>query len=354
MSIKAIKGFNKGMITHTGFQYEEGKEYENHDAICCETGFHACEDPMDLLVFYYPAKSIFHEVVLDGKIDKSNFDSKVAATKIKIGKKLSVTDIIDHSIEFRLNNINEQKTETNNDEKQCNIANSTGESNITSSTGKYSVAISQNRKSVSISTSRFAIASSTGNHSISSVTDRFSASSTTGNHSTASATGERSIASSGGKHNTSSVTSYESLALSTGDHSTASASGYECEASTTGNFSISSTTGEHNIASTTGFCSASVSTGFYNTSEAMHETAIAVAWGPETSASGVIGSHLLLSDWEFIGEKYQSGAYQYKDSIDNWKLRGSILVEVDGEKIKENVHYRYINGEIVETDKNQE
>ena len=44
--VKSYKGFNKDM-TCRGFQYEEGKEYETDKAEVCETGFHACEYPLD-------------------------------------------------------------------------------------------------------------------------------------------------------------------------------------------------------------------------------------------------------------------------------------------------------------------
>lgn len=45
-AIKSYKGFNKDM-TCRGFQYEEGKEYEESNALVCENGFHACEYPLD-------------------------------------------------------------------------------------------------------------------------------------------------------------------------------------------------------------------------------------------------------------------------------------------------------------------
>lgn len=45
--MKTYKGFNKDM-TCRGFQYEEGKEYKTDEAVCCQSGFHACEMPLDV------------------------------------------------------------------------------------------------------------------------------------------------------------------------------------------------------------------------------------------------------------------------------------------------------------------
>lgn len=39
-------------MTCRGFQYEEGKEYETDKAEACETGFHACEYPLDCFNYY--------------------------------------------------------------------------------------------------------------------------------------------------------------------------------------------------------------------------------------------------------------------------------------------------------------
>lgn len=77
MSIKAYKGFNKDM-TCRGFQYEEGKEYETEMAKCCESGFHACEYPLDCFDYYSPNESVYHEVELDGNTDSCGGDTKIA------------------------------------------------------------------------------------------------------------------------------------------------------------------------------------------------------------------------------------------------------------------------------------
>lgn len=60
-SIKTYKGFNKYM-TCRGFQYEEGKEYEEESVEVCDHGFHAYEYPLDCLEYYSPSESVYHEV----------------------------------------------------------------------------------------------------------------------------------------------------------------------------------------------------------------------------------------------------------------------------------------------------
>ena len=99
MSIKAYKGFNKDM-TCRGFQYEEGKEYHEDNAVLCESGFHACEAPIDCFNYYPPVKSVYHEVELDEVSDKRDTDSKICGKYIKIGAKLNVAKLCELQFEY--------------------------------------------------------------------------------------------------------------------------------------------------------------------------------------------------------------------------------------------------------------
>lgn len=98
--MKAYKGFKPNM-TCRGFQYKEGGKYETDEAKVCDSGFHACENPIDCLWYYEPNKSVYHEVELDGEIDRQHDgDTKVAATKIKIGTELSIPALCKATFEY--------------------------------------------------------------------------------------------------------------------------------------------------------------------------------------------------------------------------------------------------------------
>lgn len=98
--MKAYKGFNRDM-TCRGFQFEEGKTYEHQgDVKLCESGFHACEDPLDCLRYYDPCESVYHEVEIDGVSDERKEDTKVVGGKIRIGERMAFKSIVKASIEF--------------------------------------------------------------------------------------------------------------------------------------------------------------------------------------------------------------------------------------------------------------
>ncbi len=89
--IIAYKGLDENFRCR-GFQYEVGKEYEEEVAKCCEKGYHACENPMDVWEYYSIADSRFAIVEQSGKIDKQ--ENKTCSSKIKIKAELKFADFV--------------------------------------------------------------------------------------------------------------------------------------------------------------------------------------------------------------------------------------------------------------------
>ena len=145
MSIKAYKGFNKDM-TCRGFQYEEGKEYETDKAEVCETGFHACEYPLDCFSYYSPNVSVYHEVEQDGEISRSDGDSKVASSKIKIGASINIAGIVKAAIEYTTKRTNKENDATG----DYGASSATGYCSVSSATGYCSVSSAECENSIAV------------------------------------------------------------------------------------------------------------------------------------------------------------------------------------------------------------
>ena len=173
--MKAFKGFNKD-LTCRGFQYEEGKEFETERAEVCEEGFHACEYPLDCFGYYNPAQSVYHEVELDGDIDTSNKeDSKVCATKIKVGAKINIAGLVKCAIDFTMARA---KKEAGSDERNV-FASATGNCGASSATGYKGASSATGYKGASSATGDYGASSATGNCGASSATGYKGASSAT-------------------------------------------------------------------------------------------------------------------------------------------------------------------------------
>ena len=101
--VKAYKGFNKHMqCTPNGkiFQYEIGEEYKEDAANLCHCGFHACENPLDVLSYYNNIDDKFCEVELDEIDPNRNKDSKICGKKIKIGIEIGFLGLFKAGIEW--------------------------------------------------------------------------------------------------------------------------------------------------------------------------------------------------------------------------------------------------------------
>ena len=99
-TIKAYKGFDKDLKC-LDFQYEIGKEYEMDGPIkACESGFHACEMPLNVFNYYKPGQSRYCAVEQSGAISKGTDDTKVASSKIKIGAEIGIPGLVKAQIEW--------------------------------------------------------------------------------------------------------------------------------------------------------------------------------------------------------------------------------------------------------------
>ena len=97
-TIKGYKGFDKGLKCRD-FQYKENTTFTTKEKPeLCESGFHFCENPLDVLDYYNLCDSEFAEVEAIGKTKSDN--QKTVTNKIKIGLKIDLKSFIKASIDF--------------------------------------------------------------------------------------------------------------------------------------------------------------------------------------------------------------------------------------------------------------
>ena len=280
--IKSYKGFNKDM-TCRDFQYKEGGEYEEKQADVCNSGFHACEYPLDCFYYYSPNCSVYHEVEQEGEFSKrNNGDSKIASTKIKIGAQINIAGLVKAAIEYTTERV---KKEADSDEP----------------------------------------------HGASSATGDYGASSATGNYGASSATGD---------YGASSATGYKGASSATGNYGASSATGDYGASSATGYKGASSATGDYGASSATGNCGASSATGYKGASSATDPESIAVAWGYHGKARGVKGAYLVLADWEGDEKHYwEQDKWRLKGAemvrVDGEKIKENIWYTMVNGKVVE-------------------
>ena len=199
--IIAYKGMDENMCCR-GKQYEIGKTYTEDKAICCISGMHACENPLDVFQYYRPdGKNRFFEVECNGAINKGENDSKLACTELKVTGELSLAKFIRLSVQTT-----------------------------------FELAMNRAKKKTSGS---YSSAATSGDRSSAATSGSSSSAATSGDYSSAATSGDRSSAATSGDY---------SSAATSGSSSSATATGFYCRAQAEGKNSLSMANGAHSKA----------------------------------------------------------------------------------------------------------
>ena len=325
--MKAYKGFDKDLKCRD-FQYEIGKTYtHNGDVEPCESGFHACEYPLDVFNYYPPAGSRFAEVETSGKIVPQG--DKICCEKIKVKTELTLGALIQAAVKFTFERAN--WTKDSQTKKEKGAASATGYCGAASATGDRGAASATGECGAASATGLRGAASATGLRGAASATGYGGAASATGDRGAASATGECGAASATGLRGAASATGLRGAASATGYGGAASATGDFGAASVTGDYGAASATGEYGAASATGYYGAASATGDRGAASATGYESIACGLGLQCKAKGAKGCWLVLAERKIDGEILSVKA-----------------AKVDGKKIKENTYYQLVNGMFTE------
>ena len=152
--VHSVKGFDRDLKCR-GFQFEPGKTYTVTGKIeACKNGFHACENPLDILQYYPAGSSRFFTVEQSGDIARHSEDSKIASAKIIIGIELSISDMVKRAVEWVFSR-SKPEGET-----------ATGDSGAASATGYSGAASATGDSGAASATGYSGAASATGKHSV--------------------------------------------------------------------------------------------------------------------------------------------------------------------------------------------
>ena len=144
--IIAYKGFNENLKCRD-YQYELGKTFEHKGKIkACESGFHACEYPLDVFSYYPPSSSRFAIVKMHGETSKDSNDTKIASAKITIETEIKLPEMINRAVDWIKNKINWSDDKTSNT-GNLSAATNTGNWSVATNTGNCSAATNTGNRS---------------------------------------------------------------------------------------------------------------------------------------------------------------------------------------------------------------
>ena len=169
--IIAYKGFKQDW-TCRGYQYEVGKTYEHKGNVkACESGFHACEYPLDVLSYYSPAVSKFAVVKMSGETSKDSDDTKIASAKITIETEINLPEMIKKAVEWIKGKVDWDAAKVSNTGYRS-VATNTGDRSVATNTGYWSAVTNTGDRSVATNTGDQSAATNTGDRSVAEVSGK--------------------------------------------------------------------------------------------------------------------------------------------------------------------------------------
>ena len=191
--IIAYKGFDENLKCRD-YQYEIGKTFEHKGKVkACESGFHACEYPLDVFSYYPPTSSRFAIVKMHGETSKDSDDTKIASAKITIETEIKLPEMINRAVDWIKNKINWSNDNSSNTGYRS-AATNTGYRSAATNTGYQSAATNTGYQSAATNTGYQSAATNTGYRSAATNTGNQSAATNTGNWSAAEVSGGGSVA----------------------------------------------------------------------------------------------------------------------------------------------------------------
>ncbi len=311
--ITSYKAFDKNMRCRD-FLYEVGKEYEmDGDIKCCNRGFHACKNPLEVWNYYDMLNSRFAEVEQSGKIDEEGNSTKVCSSHIKIKAELKLADIIKVGVEWLKDITSPSKFKTD------GALNDNGDRNKQIGSLGYSAKIGSSGDSAKIGSLGYSakIGSSGDYAKIGSL----------GYSAKIGSSGDSAkIGSSGDSAKIGSSGDYAKIG-SSGDYAKIGSLGYSAKIGSSGDSAKIGSSGDSAKIGSLGYSAKIGSTG---------EDTVIMCAGNNSMAKAKAGSWITLSEWEWNNEKSRYVPTCVKTEY------------VDGENIKADTWYQLKNGKFVE------
>jgi len=340
-TIKGFKAFKKGLICKD-IKFEEGKTYETDKAKICQSGFHLCRNPLDVLDYYDLCESEFAEAEALGKIDTHKEDSKIATTKIKIGMKLSLKAFIEASVNFLLTTCKSKKTAAS--EHSSKLAASGYSSQLAASGYSSKLAASGYSSQLAASGDSSKLAAS-GDSSQLAASGDFSKLAASGYSSQLAASGDSSQLAASGDSSQLAASGYSSQLAASGDFSKLAASGYSSKLAASGYSSQLAASGYSSKLAASGYSSQLAASGDSSQLaasgdssqlELSGENCVGAGIGINNKIKGKKGNWITLAEWIYDDNKKRYIPICVKSA------------QIDNISVFEDKWYQLKNGEFIE------
>ena len=314
------------------FQYEVRKEYEMDGEIkCCNRGFHACKNPLEVWDYYDMLNSRFAEVEQSGKIDEEGNSTKVCSSHIKIKAELKLADIIKVGVEWLKDITSPSKFKTD------GALNDNGDRNKQICSSGYSAKIGSSGDYAQIGSSGdYAQIGSSGDSAQIGSSGDYAQICSSGYSAKIGSSGDSAQIGSSGDSAQIGSSGDSAQIGSSGDSAQIGSSGDYAQIGSSGDYAQIGSSGDYAQIGSSGDSAQIGSSGDSAKIDSTGEDSVIMCAGNNSMAKAKAGSWITLSEWEWNNEKSRYVPTCVKTEY------------VDGENIKADTWYQLKNGKFVE------
>jgi hypothetical protein len=257
----AFKGFDSTLACR-GHQYEVGKTYVHAGQVVqCSSGFHVCQNPLDVLDFY-PLENgnRFARVTVGGKIDRSD-DKKWAAAEITVSAELTFPAFVKAAIDWT-------------------VAACKASKDGTASSGDYAKNASSGYSATNASSGDYATNASSGDYAKNASSGDSATNASSGDYATNASSGDYAKNASGGDY---------AKNASSGDYATNASGGDYAKNASSGDYAKNASSGDY---------AKNASSGDSATNEATGKHAVIASAGRNSRAKGATGAWISLAEYD--------------------------------------------------------
>jgi hypothetical protein len=275
----AFKGFDSTLACR-GHQYEVGKTYVHAGQVVqCSSGFHVCQNPLDVLDFY-PLENgnRFARVTVGGKIDRSD-DKKWAAAEITVSAELTFPAFVKAAIDWTVAACKASRDGTASSGDSAKNA-SSGYSAKNASSGDYAKNASSGDYAKNASSGESATNASSGDYAKNVSSGYSTKNVSSGYYATNASSGDYATNASSGDY---------AKNASSGDYATNASGGDYAKNASSGDYAKNASSGDY---------AKNASSGDYATNEATGKHAVIASAGRNSRAKGATGAWISLAEYD--------------------------------------------------------
>ena len=290
----AYKAFNKDW-TCRDFRYVVGKSYKHEgDIELCERGFHACENPLDVLNYYDLTESKFAIVEVNRVKKQKGEESKIVSADIYIKAEIALPEFIKNSVNYLID-ITKGKASSGDSAKQA----SSGYGAKQASSGDYAQQASSGDSAKQASSGDSAKQASSGYGAKQASSGDSAKQASSGDYAKQASSGDYAQQASSGDYAKQASSGYGAKQASSGYGAKQASSGYGAKQASSGDYAQQASSGYGAKQASSGYGAKQASSGDSAKHICEGEKSVIASSGRNTKAKGIKGTWIALAEYKY-------------------------------------------------------